>query len=293
MAFTQNINYYDTDGETFADVSVDKFTFTCRVSGMENDGEAVILLHGFPETSRMYYDLIPVLVSEGFKVVAPDQRGYSPGARPSKISDYSIDKLSQDVIDIADAFQFEKFHLIGHDWGSAVGWVTVAFHSERVISWAALSVPHLDAFFKAMNNNSEQQRKSQYIKFFKKPILPEFYFSIFGYKYLRDIWRKSSKEEIEKYLEVFKQKGSLKSSLNWYRANMKNDDKSIGDIAAPTLIIYGLKDMAIGEKSVDESEKYLKGDYKIDKLESGHWLIQESFEVVSNSILLHLNAHSQ
>ena len=293
MAFAQNINYYDKDGESFADVSVDELTFTCRVSGMENDGEAVILLHGFPETSRMYYDLIPVLVSEGFKVVAPDQRGYSPGARPSKISDYSIDKLSQDVIDIADAFQFEKFHLIGHDWGSAVGWVTVAFHSDRVISWTALSVPHLDAFFKAMNNNPEQQRKSQYIKFFKKPILPEFYFSIFGYKYLRDIWRKSSKEEIEKYLEVFKQKGALKASLNWYRANMKNDDKSIGDIAAPTLIIYGLKDMAIGEKSVDESEKYLKGDYKIEKLESGHWLIQESFEAVSKSIINHLTNYSQ
>ena len=293
MAFAQNINYYDKDGESFADVSVDELTFTCRVSGMENDGEAVILLHGFPETSRMYYDLIPVLVSEGFKVVAPDQRGYSPGARPSKISDYSIDKLSQDVLDIADAFQFEKFHLIGHDWGSAVGWVTVAFHSDRVISWTALSVPHLDAFFKAMNNNPEQQRKSQYIKFFKKPILPEFYFSIFGYKYLRDIWRKSSKEEIEKYLEVFKQKGALKASLNWYRANMKNDDKSIGDIAAPTLIIYGLKDMAIGEKSVDESEKYLKGDYKIEKLESGHWLIQESFEAVSKSIINHLTNYSQ
>ena len=293
MAFAQNINYYDKDGESFADVSVDELTFTCRVSGMENDGEAVILLHGFPETSRMYYDLIPVLVSEGFKVVAPDQRGYSPGARPSKISDYSIDKLSQDVIDIADAFQFEKFHLIGHDWGSAVGWVTVAFHSDRVISWTALSVPHLDAFFEAMNNNPEQQRKSQYIKFFKKPILPEFYFSIFGYKYLKDIWRKSSKEEIEKYLEVFKQKGALKSSLNWYRANMKNDDKSIGDIAAPTLIIYGLKDMAIGEKSVDESEKYLKGDYKIEKLESGHWLIQESFETVSKSIINHLTNYSQ
>ena len=293
MAFAQNINYYDKDGESFADVSVDELTFTCRVSGMENDGEAVILLHGFPETSRMYYDLIPVLVSEGYKVVAPDQRGYSPGARPSKISDYSIDKLSQDVIDIADAFQFEKFHLIGHDWGSAVGWVTVAFHSDRVISWTALSVPHLDAFFKAMNNNPEQQRKSQYIKFFKKPILPEFYFSIFGYKYLRDIWRKSSKEEIEKYLEVFKQKGALKASLNWYRANMKNDDKSIGDIAAPTLIIYGLKDMAIGEKSVDESEKYLKGDYKIEKLESGHWLIQESFESVSKSIINHLTNYSQ
>jgi pimeloyl-ACP methyl ester carboxylesterase len=293
MAFTQNINYYDIDEESFADISVDELTFTCRISGMENTGDAVILLHGFPETSRMYYDLIPVLVSEGFKVVAPDQRGYSPGARPSKISDYSIDKLSQDVLNIADAFQFEKFHLIGHDWGSAVGWVTVAFHSDRIISWTALSVPHLDAFFEAINNDTEQKRKSQYIKFFRKPFLPEFYFSIFGYKYLKDIWRKSSEPEIEKYLEVFKKKGALKSSLNWYRANMNNENKRIGDITTPTLIIYGLKDMAIGEKSVDESEKYLKGDYNIEKLESGHWLIQESFEAVSKSIMQHLITHSK
>jgi len=293
MAFAQNINYYDKDGESFADVSVDELTFTCRVSGMENDGEAVILLHGFPETSRMYYDLIPVLVSEGFKVVAPDHLGYSPGARPSKISDYSIDKLSQDVLDIADAFQFEKFHLIGHDWGSAVGWVTVALNSDRIISWTALSVPHLDAFLEAISTDKEQQRKSQYIKFFKKPILPELYFKIFGYKYLKDIWRKSSQVEIEKYLEVFKQKGALKSSLNWYRANINDENKMIGDIDMPTLIIYGLKDMAIGEKSVDASEKYLKGDYKIEKLETGHWLIQESFEAVSKSIINHLTNYSQ
>ena len=293
MAIAQSINYYDTDGESFADVKVNDLTFTCRVSGLENTGDAVILLHGFPETSRMYYDLIPVLVSEGYKVVAPDQRGYSQGARPPKISDYSIDKLSQDVIDIADAFQFEKFHLVGHDWGSAVGWVTAALCSERIISWTALSVPHLDAFFDAINTDKDQQRKSQYIKFFKKPILPEFFFKIFGYTYLKNIWRKSSQLEIEKYLEVFKQRGALKASLNWYRANMNNEDKFIGDITTPTLIIYGLKDMAIGEKSVDESEKYLKGEYKIEKLNSGHWLIQESFEAVSNSILQHLNIYAQ
>ena len=293
MAIAQSINYYDTDGESFADVKVNDLTFTCRVSGLENTGDAIILLHGFPETSRMYYDLIPVLVSEGYKVVAPDQRGYSQGARPPKISDYSIDKLSQDVIDIADAFQFEKFHLVGHDWGSAVGWVTAALCSERIISWTALSVPHLDAFFDAINTDKDQQRKSQYINFFKKPILPELYFKIFGYTYLKDIWRKSSQLEIEKYLEVFKQRGTLKASLNWYRANMKKENKVIGDIITPTLIIYGLKDMAIGEKSVDESEKYLTGDYKIEQLKAGHWLIQESFEAVSNSILQHLNTHSQ
>ena len=129
------------------------------------------------------------------------------------------------------------------------------------------------------------------MSFFKKPILPELYFKIFGYKYLKDIWRKSSTLEIEKYLEVFKQRGALKSSLNWYRANTNNINNMIGNIDTPTLILYGIKDMAIGEKSVDESAKYLKGEYNIEKLDVGHWLIQESFESVSNSILKHLNAN--
>ena len=292
MSFTQNISFYDKDGESFADINLDNFTFNCRVSGIEeNEGEAVILLHGFPETSRMWYQLIPILANHGFKVIAPDQRGYSQGARPSKISDYTIDKLSKDIIDIADAFQLEKFHLIGHDWGSSVGWYLVSINADRVISWTALSVPHLDAFFESINTDKEQQRKSQYMSFFKKPILPELYFKIFGYKYLKDIWRKSSTLEIEKYLEVFKQRGALKSSLNWYRANINNSNNMIGNIDTPTLILYGIKDMAIGEKSVDESAKYLKGEYNIEKLDVGHWLIQESFESVSNSILKHLNAN--
>ena len=279
------------DGESFADVNLDNFTFNCRVAGIENEGEAVILLHGFPETSRMWYQLIPILANEGFKVIAPDQRGYSQGARPSKISDYTIDKLSKDITDIADAFQLETFHLIGHDWGSAVGWYTVSINADRIISWTALSVPHLDALFESIATDKEQQQKSQYMSFFKKPILPELYFKIFGYKYLKDIWRKSSTLEIEKYLEVFKQRGTLKASLNWYRANINNSNNMIGNIETSTLILYGIKDMAIGEKSVDESAKYLKGEYNIEKLDVGHWLIQESFESISNSILKHLNAN--
>ena len=291
MSFSQNISFYDKDGESFADINVDNFIFHCRVAGVENKGEAVILLHGFPETSRMWYQLIPILANEGFKVIAPDQRGYSQGASPLKISDYTIDKLSKDITDIADAFQLEKFHLIGHDWGSAVGWYTVSINADRIISWTALSVPHLDAFFESIATDKEQQQKSQYMSFFKKPILPELYFKIFGYKYLKDIWRKSSTLEIEKYLEVFKQRGALKASLNWYRANIKNSNNMIGNIDTPTLILYGIKDMAIGEKSVDESAKYLNGEYNIEKLDVGHWLIQESFESVSNSILKHLNAN--
>ncbi|MBC8196877.1 MAG: alpha/beta hydrolase [Candidatus Marinimicrobia bacterium] len=287
--FAQNIQYYEKNNIKFADVETDEYTFTCRIGGLENAKETIILLHGFPETSRMWQEFIKLLDDNGFRVIAPDQRGYSPGARPSQISDYSIEKLSKDIIDIADAFKLKSFHLIGHDWGSAVGWQVVANNPRRVLTWSALSVPHLDAFIKSIANNSEQQKKSEYIKFFKKPILPEIYFKICFYKNLKKIWNQSTSAEINSYLEIFKQKNALKSALNWYRANFNEAQDIIGEITTPTLIVYGLNDMAIGEDSVDNSIQFLKGKYKIEKLNAGHWLIQEAYNEFSEAILNFIN----
>ena len=289
MNFAQNIKFYNKDNESFSDVKVNNFTFTCRVGGMDNKKETIILLHGFPETSRMWNGLIKVFANEGYRIIAPDQRGYSQGARPSKVSDYTIDKLSQDVIDIANQFNIDKFHLVGHDWGSAVGWYMSSKFSDRIITWTALSVPHLDAFVYSMRNDKEQIKKSKYIKFFNMSLIPDIYFKIFSYKFLKKIWTKSSEIEIQYYLDTFKQRKAIKSALNWYRANFKNDQSRIGDISIPTLIVYGINDHAIDIKSVDNSIQFLKGIHKIEKLNSGHWLIQESFEEVSNSILKHIN----
>ena len=289
ISFSKEIHYYNNDGESFADVKINDLVFNCRVAGLENSGDAIILLHGFPETSRMWHNLIKVLVENNYRVIAPDQRGYSQKARPNNIEDYRIDKLSDDVINIANQFGVNKFHLVGHDWGSAVGWYLSSKHPNRLITFTALSVPHIDAFFEMMKTNKEQQKKSQYISWFRRPVLPEIYFKIFGYKNLDRIWNKSSDKEKQKYLEIFKQKGALRATLNWYRANINNSSESIGDIYTSTLIIYGRKDMAVAERSVDESEKFLKGEYYIEKIDSGHWLIQESFDVVSNTILNHIN----
>ena len=156
----QKITYYSEEDENFADVFINEnLTFKCRVSGMNNSGDTVILLHGFPETSRMWYKLIKVLDSKNFRVIAPDQRGYSPGARPLKIKDYKINALTLDIINIANLFDANRFHLIGHDWGAAVGWVICAMFKKRVISYSALSVPHLDAFSDAISNDEVQQKK--------------------------------------------------------------------------------------------------------------------------------------
>ena len=187
----------------FVEAGHGEFVFNCRTAGLDNDGDAIILLHGFPETSHMWVDLLPILAQRGYRVIAPDQRGYSPRARPDNVKEYSIKKIAADVIAIADAFKVQRFHLVGHDWGSAIGWGVVAMNPDRVISWTALSVPHLKAFGHAYATDSDQQKKSRYISFFQLPFVPELYFSWKDYTYLKKIWTKSSDEQKQSLPKCF------------------------------------------------------------------------------------------
>ena len=287
MLISEEVKFFNQDNESFADVTTkNNLTFTCRVSGLENTGETVILLHGFPSTSHMWHELIDFLSNENYRVIAPNQRGYSQGARPSEISEYRIDNLVEDVLDIADAMNIDKFHLVGHDWGSAVGWVVTATNKDRILTWTALSVPHLDAFGDAIVNDEIQENKSSYIDFFRMKFLPELYFKFLNYRNLKNIWSSSSELQIQKYMNVFGQRKAITGALNWYRAI--EFDRKIGDIYVPTLMIYGLNDAAIAEKGVDETEKYVKAPYTLKKLNVSHWIMQESFEEVSVFILDHL-----
>ena len=287
MLMSEEVKFYNQDNESFADVTTkNNLTFTCRVSGLENTGETVILLHGFPSTSHMWHELINFLSNENYRVIAPNQRGYSQGARPSEISEYRIDNLVEDVLDIADAMNIDKFHLVGHDWGSAVGWVVTATNKDRILTWTALSVPHLDAFGDAIVNDETQEEKSYYIDIFRMKFIPELYFKFLNYRNLKNIWSSSSELQIEKYMNVFSQRKAITGALNWYRAI--EFDRKIGDIYVPTLMIYGLNDAAIAEKGVDETEKYIKAPYTLKKLNVSHWIMQESFEEVSVFILDHL-----
>ena len=290
---SQKIAYFKEGDESFAEVIIDDdLIFTCRVAGLNNSGPYVILLHGFPETSRMWKRLIEDLSKKNFKVIAPDQRGYSKGARPKKVKDYSIYHLTNDVINIADTFGMDNFHLVGHDWGAAVGWSVSKAFNERLLSYSALSVPHIDAFSDAIQNDKIQKKKSYYISLFRLRLLPELYFSISNYRNLKNLWSSSSQKEIKDYMSVFSQKNAIRSALNWYRAtNLKSENK-IGVIEVPTLLIYGENDMAIASKGVDETHKLINAPYTLKKINSTHWLIQDSYEFVYNEILNHLKKHN-
>lgn len=262
-------------------------TFRCRVFGPEG-GEPVILLHGFPESSAMWVQAMGALAGKGYRCLAPDQRGYSPGARPKDKSAYTMDKVASDVTALADAMGFEKFHLVGHDWGAGCGWTVVQLFPERLLSWTALSLPHMAAFGKAIRTVPEQKKKSWYMAFFQLPVLPEL---ALGWWALERVWKEAGPEEAADYRALFKPYGARRAVLNWYRA-VRRRTVAYEDVHVPTLFIWGNQDEVIGRAGVEDTRRFIKGEYTFVELEAGHWLPREDFDGVLGPLLKHLKKHA-
>ena len=253
----------------------------------------IIFLHGFPETSYMWKKLMSSFSENGFYCIAPNLRGYSKGACPKGKKHYSLDKLAKDVLDISEFLNKPKFHLVGHDWGAAIGWKVVHDYKDRILSWTGISVPHLQAFGKAIVVDQEQSKMSQYIKNFQLPYLPEIQIRKNDFRVFKKLWKNSDSNEIDDYLEVFGNPKQLTASLNYYRSNYKLLKKAaknqiLGNIHIPTLFIWGNKDIAIGSYSVSENHQYMKSDYEFIELKSGHWLIQTNYPELKDAITKHI-----
>ena len=274
------------------EVNIGNLKFDCRVTGIK-ENELIIFLHGFPETSYMWKNLMNDLSELGFYCVAPNQRGFSKNACPKSKQSYSLNKLSNDVIEIAKSLGKSKFHLIGHDWGAAIGWKVVHDNQDAILSWTGISVPHLQTFGDAIVNDPEQRKMSKYIRAFQWPYLPEMKIRKNDFELFRKFWKNSAVDEIEDYLKVFRNQKQLTAAINYYRSNYKSLKKAanhqiLGDINVPTLFIWGNKDVAIGSVSVKNSHQFMKSDYTFLELDSGHWLIQTMYNELKNAITEHI-----
>lgn len=265
-------------------------TFRCRVCGLGNSGEPVILLHGFPETSHLWEGILRSLASRGYRCLAPDQRGYSSGARPNTVAGYRINEIASDVIALADAVGFQKFHLVGHDWGSGCGWTVVQLYPMRVNSWSALSIPHLAAFSTAKKTDPDQKKRSWYMDLFQIPMIPEMLLGLAIAGKRPSLWQRSSNQEVADYLTVFKQFDGRRAAINWYRAN-KELLVQYGDVYLPTILIWGNQDIAIGRAGVEMTKQYMKGEYSMIELDAGHALVQEKFDRVNQELLSHIQLY--
>lgn len=261
-------------------LKVNEFEFVIRTAGMQNAGENVVLLHGFPESSIMWEHVMDSLVAKGYRVMAFDQRGYSPGARPKDIADYQLDKLSVDVISVAKAVGFEQFHLVGHDWGAVVGWNSTIKFPKNIITYTALSIPHLGAFFDGVVNDTLQAKRSGYFKFFQKKYLPEFMFLYAGQKTMKKMLAAMPEQQKAEYFANWAEPGAFSFALNWYRALDVETYSKLGiyekNITRPTLFIWGTKDQVITESVVKSQEKYMKSNYKSIALVTGHNIVQNN-----------------
>ncbi len=188
------------------------------------DGPLVILLHGFPEFWYSWRKQIGPLAEAGYRVVAPDQRGYNLSSKPPEIADYAVGNLVADVIAIADQLGHDKFCLAGHDWGAAVAWTTALQFPERLKKLAILNVPHPAVFTRTVRSNPRQMRRSWYMAFFQLPRLPEWRFSSNNFAAgVRALVASSrpgtfTADDLDEYRNAWANPGAVTAMLNWYRA---------------------------------------------------------------------------
>jgi len=263
--------------------------FHTRVAGFGNDGAPVLMLHGFPESSLMWEPLLEASAKAGYRVAAFDQRGYSPGARFEDSSKYQIAELEADVLAVADALGFDRFHLIGHDWGSIVGWRVVDAHPERILSWTSLSIPHPAAI-----QQSNDGGTPLYVRVFRVPGLMESIFSFAGFSLLDLMMTEIPDEQVEEYRALLSEPGAMTAALDWYRASNLGEPTDIGPISLPVLYLFGNRDMPVfvGEAPRAAQAKLLVGPSHSVEYDAGHWLLEEETESVVGEVLTHLGAHT-
>jgi pimeloyl-ACP methyl ester carboxylesterase len=266
-------------------VGVGSLTFDVVLSGA-SEARPVLLLHGFPETARSW-DLVSArLVEAGLRTIAPNQRGYSPGARPDGAEQYAIRHLVDDVVGLLDALELSSVDVVGHDWGSVVAWTLTAWHPDRVRTLTAVSVPHPAAFGWALRNDADQQRRSEYITLFRQEGKAEQVLLEDGAKRLRSVFGDVVPAElVEEHVRVLSEPGALTAALNWYRA-MGRDMNELPPVTVPTTYVWSTEDVALGRAGAVRCGDHVQAPYRFVELAGiTHWIPEEAPESLVTAVL--------
>ena len=271
------------------EIPVGEFVFDARAAGPP-DGELVVLLHGFPQSSWEWRSQLQALADAGYRAVAPDQRGYSSRARPEGVANYEVEHLVADVLAIADWLGGHQFHLVGHDWGAAVAWGVGGTPQERLRTLNIVSVPHPKAFGKALTESKDQQDRSSYIQLFREEGKAEEVLGGNDFAALRGMLSTAgSAEDVEEYMRVLGQPGALTAALNWYRAMKPGLVGEIGPITMPTMFVWSTDDIALGREGAEDTANYVDGPYRFEILEGiSHWIPEQAADDLSRLLLDHI-----
>ncbi|QKT12298.1 alpha/beta fold hydrolase [Rhodococcus sp. W8901] len=266
-------------------VRLGDLTFDVNVTGPD-DGVPIVALHGFPESAASWRPITPRLVRAGFRVIAPDQRGYSPDARPEAVEDYRFDHLVADVVGLLDAYDLDSAHLVGHDWGAAVAWQVAGRHPERIRSLTAVSVPHAAAFGWALRNDADQQRRSGYMRQFRTESNSEAVLLEENSRRLRAVFGDGNDPDlVEEHVRLLSEPGALTAAMNWYRA-LVHEFGDLPPVRVPTTYVWSTADPAIGPACAERCGDFVDAPYRFVVLEGGsHWIPEENADALADAIL--------
>jgi pimeloyl-ACP methyl ester carboxylesterase len=255
------------------------------------EGRPVLLLHGFPQTALAWQRQIAALAEHGYRVVAPDQRGYSPGARPERPEDYRIGALVDDVLAITEELGWASFDLVGHDWGGAVAWWTADAHPGRVRTLTVVSTPHPGALATTLRTDQDQRERSRYMIDWREAPATEEHMLADDAEALRASYAgKVPPNSAAAYVRHLSRPGALTAALNWYRAG--RPEGAIGVVEVPTLYVWSTEDTAFGPAAAQETGQWVGGPYRFETLQGvSHWVPEEAPETLNRLLLEHLRAH--
>jgi pimeloyl-ACP methyl ester carboxylesterase len=273
----------------------DGLVFEVSVAG-DPAAPLVLLLHGFAVSRHLYDAQLPALAAAGYFAAAPNQRGYSPGARPNPAdhAQYDIELLIRDALDLVEALGHggRRFHLVGHDWGGSLAWEIAAHWPERLASLTMLSRPHPGAFARALAEDPEQPLRSRHHKAFLEPdAVPKLLADDCAWLRNRHRAQGIPPAQTEKHLSVLGNVPAMEAALAWYRAR-GTVHRPIPKIRVPTLFLWGDADDTVGRMAAEGTGDFIEAPYRFVELPGiGHYAPDQVPERVNALLLEHLAAH--
>ena len=255
------------------------------------EGPLIVLLHGFPEFWYGWRLQIQPLAAAGFRVVAPDMRGYNLSSKPDGVASYAGDLLAADVRGLIHERGAESAMLVGHDWGGTAAWTTAMNHPEVVDRLAILNAAHPRKLLQGLHHPG-QLRKSWYFFFFDLPDLPEAVVHAnrwhFFRHFLHDAHPAYTPQEIDRYLKAWSQPGASAGMINYYRSSVrqKHAEAQIRTISAPTLVIWGQRDRYLGQELAEPDHDDVPNLDRVERLpDASHWVHHDDAERVTQLLI--------